>query len=138
MRLTILGLLFCAATTALGQATAPSPASPDNLWQAPLLVTPPARDFTKLPPWWQASALPPGWQASAVAPPRFLFQPKVPGAPQAETGSRLGDAEIDPKIIVHPPQSSIGVIPPGTPMAQNEYPHLQMLPIESSAGIHEK
>ena len=129
MRLPILGLLFCAATTALGQTTAPSPASPDNLWQGPLVGTPPARDFSKLPP---------GWQASLVVPPRFLYQPKVPGALQAETGSRLGDAEIDPKMVVHPPQSSIGVIPPGTPMAQNEYPHLQMLPIESSAGIHEK
>jgi hypothetical protein len=129
MRLTILGLLFCAATTVLGQATAPPPASPDGLWQGPLVVTPPARDFSKLPP---------GWQASAVVPPRFLFQPKVPGVSPAEPGGRLGDAEIDPKIIVHPPQSSIGVTPPGTPMAQNEYPHLQMLPIESSAGIHEK
>ena len=129
MRLTILGLLFCAATTALGQATAPSPASPDNLWQGPLLATPPARDFSKLPP---------GWHASAVVPPRFLFQPKAPGVPQAETGRRLGDAEIDPKIIVHPPQWSIGVIPPGTPMAQNEYPHLQMLPIEAAAPIQEK
>jgi hypothetical protein len=129
MRLTILGLLFCAATTALCQTTGPSPASPDNLWQGPLAAAPPARDFSKLPP---------GWHASPVVPPRFLFQPKAPGVPQAETGSRLGDAEIDLKIIVHPPQSSIGVIPPGTPMAQNEYPHLQMLPIEAAAPIHEK
>jgi hypothetical protein len=129
MRLTILGLLFCAATTALGQAIARSPTTPDGLWQGPLVVTPPARDFSKLPP---------GWQASAVVPPRMLYQPKVPGAPQAETGRRLGDAEIDPKIIVRPPQSSIGVTPPGTPMAQNEYPHLQMLPIEAAAEIHEK
>ena len=50
----------------------------------------------------------------------------------------MGDAEIDPKMIVHPPQSSIGVTPPGTPMALNEYPHLQMLPIETPALIHEK
>jgi hypothetical protein len=42
------------------------------------------------------------------------------------------------KIIVHPPQSSIGVNPPGTPMAQNEYPHLQMLPIEAATRIHER
>jgi hypothetical protein len=129
MRLPILGLLFCAATTALGQTTAPSPASPDNLWQGPLVGTPPARDFSKLPP---------GWHASAVVPPRILIQPGMPGQPKAAIDRRLGDAEIDPEIIVHPPQSSIGVIPPGTPMAQNEYPHLQMLPIESSAGIHEK
>jgi hypothetical protein len=129
MRLTILGLLFCAGTTALCQTSSPTPASPDGLWQGPLVVTPPARDFSKLPP---------GWHASAVVPPRFLFQPKAPGVPQAETGSRLGDATIDPKIIVHPPQSNIGVNPPGTPMAQNEYPHLQMLPIEAVPQIHDK
>jgi hypothetical protein len=129
MRLTILGLLFCAATTALGQATAPSPASPDGLWQGPLEVTPPARDFSNLLP---------GWKASAVVPWRPLIQPKMPGVAQAEIGSRLGDAEIDPKVIVHPPQSSIGVTPPGTPMAQNEYPNLQMLPIEAPTQIHEK
>jgi len=123
MRLTILGMLFCAGTTALCQTTAPPPASPDNLWQAPLVATPPARDFSKLPP---------GWQASTVVPPRFLFQPKE------ETSTRLGDAKIDPKIIVHPPQSNIGVNPPGTPMSQNEYPHLQMLPIEGAPRIHDK
>lgn len=129
MRLTILGLLFCAGTTALCQTTAPPPASSDNLWQGPLVAAPPARDFSKLPP---------GWQASAGVPPRFLFQPGIPGVPKAGTERRSGDAEIDPKIIVHPPQSSIGVIPPGNPMAQNEYPHLQMLPIEAAAPIHEK
>jgi hypothetical protein len=93
------------------------------------VVTPPARDFSKLPP---------EWHASAVVPPRFIFQPKVPGTLQAEAGGRLGDGKIDPKIIVHPPQSSIGVHPPGTPMAQNEYPHLQMLPIEAGTEIQDK
>jgi hypothetical protein len=129
MRLTIFGLLFCAGTTAHAQANAPSPAIPDRLWQTPPAVTPPARDFSKLPP---------GWHASAVVPPRILFQPGIPGLPKAETDRRLDDAEIDPKIIVHPPQSSIGVQPPGTPMAQNVYPNLQMLPIETATRIHEK
>jgi hypothetical protein len=129
MQLTILGLLFCAGTTALCQATAPSPASPGRLWQSPLVATPPARDFSKLPP---------GWQASAVVPPGFLFQPRVPGLTEAKTDRRLDDAKIDPKIIVHPPQSSIGVRPPATPMAQNEYPNLQMLPIETAPRIDKK
>ena len=129
MRLTTLGLLFCAGTTALGQTTTPSPASPDGLWQSPLVVIPPARDFSKLPP---------GWQSSAVVPPRILIQPGIPGPPKAATDRRLDNAEIDPKIIVHPPQSSIGVTPPGTPMAQKEYPHLQMLPIEAAAPVHDK
>ena len=129
MRLTILGLLFCAATTVFCQTARPSPASPDGLWEGPLVVTPPAGDFSKIPP---------GWQASAIVPWRPLIQPKVPGAPKAESGTRLGDAKIDPKIIVHPPQASIGVNPPGTPMAQNEYPHLQMLPIEADTPNQEK
>ncbi len=127
MRLITLGLLFCAGTTALCQTNAPSPITPDGLWQGPLVVTPPTRDFSKLPP---------GWQSSAVVPPRVLTQPGMP--PKAQAGRRLGDAEIDPKIIVHPPQSSVGVIPPGTPMAQTEYPHLQMLPIEAAPPIQEK
>jgi hypothetical protein len=126
MRLTILGLLFCAGTTVLCQTTPPAPAAPDGLWQGPNAVTPPARDFSKLPP---------GWQASAVVPWRALIQPK---APEAETGSRLGNAKIDPRIIVHPPQSNISVNPPGTPMAQNEFPHLQMLPIEAPTQVNEK
>jgi hypothetical protein len=67
-----------------------------------------------------------------------LIQPRILALPKAETNRRLDDAEIDPKIIVHPPQSSIGVNPPGTPMAQNEYPHLQMLPIEAATRIHQR
>jgi hypothetical protein len=80
----------------------------------------PARDFSKLPP---------GWHISDVKPlptPRMLVQPKVVAT------RRLGDAQIDPKIIVHPPATSIGELPPGTQVAQNEYPHLRLLPIEST------
>jgi hypothetical protein len=126
MRLKILGLLFCAGTTALCQTTPTAPATPDGLWQGPNAVTPPARDFSQLPP---------GWRASAVVPWRALIQPK---APEAETGSRLGDSKVDPRIVVHPPKSRIGVNPPGTPMAQNQFPHLQMLPIDAPTQIDEK
>jgi hypothetical protein len=129
MRLTILGLLLCAGPTAFCQSTAPAPGNPHSLWQTPPVVTLPPRDFSKLPP---------GWHASPVVPPRILIQPRMPGLPQAETNGRLAAPEIDPKIIVHPPQSSVGVSPPGTPVAQNEYPHLQMLPIESAPRVHEK
>ncbi len=118
MRFAILGLLLCAGTTAFCQSTAPSPATPS--WQNPLVATPPARDFSKLPP---------GWHFSGTVPPRALLQPKMLKLPKPETDRPLVGAEIDPKIVIHPPQSSIGVNPPGTPMAQNEYPHLQMRPI---------
>jgi hypothetical protein len=120
MRLAILGLLLCSGTTALCQSTAPSPATPDTLGLTPLVIAPPARDFSKLPP---------GWHFSGAVPPRILLQPKMLKLPKPDTDRPLVGAEIDPRIIVHPPQSSIGVNPPGTPMAQNDYPHLQMRPI---------
>jgi hypothetical protein len=120
MRVTILSLFFCAGTTAFCQTSAAAPAIPDNQWQPPLLVAPPPiRDFSKLPP---------GWHAIPLTPPRIMVVPKpVDTTP-------LKDAQIDPKMIVHPPASSIGVQPPGTAVAQNEYPHLRMLPIESASS----
>jgi hypothetical protein len=103
MRLTILGLLLCTGIPAFCQSG-----------------TPPALDFSKLPP---------GWRPANVAPLNTIIQTQLP-APR-----RLDNAQIDPKIIVHPPQSSVGVQPPGTPVAQNEYPHLQLVPIESAHSI---
>jgi len=41
------------------------------------------------------------------------------------------DARVDPKMVVHPPPASIGLQPPGTVIAQNEFPNLRILPIES-------
>jgi hypothetical protein len=111
LRPVILALSVCSGTTALCQSAA----------SAPLVVTPaPARDFSKLPQ---------GWHMDNVKPlptPRILVQPKV------VTTRRLGDAQIDPNMIVHPPATSIGVLPPGTQIAQNQYDHLQLQPIEST------
>jgi hypothetical protein len=42
----------------------------------------------------------------------------------------LNDAHIDPQMVVHPPKSSLGVQPPGTLVAQNQYPNLRFLPID--------
>ncbi len=117
MRLTILGLLLCTGIPSFCQSGVSAPASPYAPGQTSLVVTPPAHDFSKLPP---------GWRTTSVAPPKMLIQPQVPAA------RRLDEARIDPKMIVHPPQSSIGMQPPGIPVAQNEYPHLQVLPIESA------
>jgi hypothetical protein len=47
------------------------------------------------------------------------------------------DAQMDPRIVVHPPQSSLGVQPPGSLVAQNLYPGLQLLPIEQSRATAE-
>jgi hypothetical protein len=50
---------------------------------------------------------------------------------------RNADAQIDPGMIVRPPKSSIGVQPPGTPIAQNLYPGLRLLPIDESRKLEE-
>jgi hypothetical protein len=120
MRLTILGLLLCTGIPAFCQSGASAPPSPYASGQTLLVVTPPARDFSKLPP---------GWHPTSVAPPKMLIQPQVPAT------RRLDGAQIDPKMIVHPRQSIIGVQPPGTAVAQKEYPHLQVLPIESPNSV---
>jgi hypothetical protein len=120
MRITILSLFLLAGPIAFCQSTVPASMTPDNLGPAPLLATPPSRDFSKLPP---------GWHMPNVRP---LPTPRTVVVPKAAGTRLLGDARIDPKMIVHPPSSSIGVQPPGTQIAQNEFSHLQMLPIEST------
>ena len=66
-----------------------------------------------------------GEQAKAFVLPRISVTPRMI-APR-----RWDDARIDPKIIAHPSQSRLGVQPPGTKVAQNEYPNLLMLLIDS-------
>jgi hypothetical protein len=46
-------------------------------------------------------------------------------------------AQLDPQMVIHPPQSAIGVLPPAIPILPNIYPHLRMLYIhgeQSPAG----
>lgn len=123
MRIAILSL-FLSATTAFCQSAAPAPVTPHPVWQAPLVVPPlSGRDFSKLPP---------GWHPVPLTEPKMMLAPKTVDRP------RLGDAQIDPEIIVHPPPSSIGAQAPGTVVAQNEYPHLRVLPIDSADRALEK
>jgi hypothetical protein len=95
---------------------------------------------------WCQSAPPVGANTSSLvitAPTIFQFQKEIAKAPdrqftasaplnivlRPDIGVLQGDAQIDPKIVVHPPPSSIGAQPPGTQMAQNLYPGLEWLPI---------
>jgi hypothetical protein len=57
------------------------------------------------------SNLPPLQQFKLSDPLRPFIVPKVGITPS------LNDAQIDPKIIVHPPQSKLGVQPQGTIIA---------------------
>lgn len=119
MRLTILGLFLSFSPVAFCQTAMPAPA---NLQQRPLtppaiILIQPGRDFTRLPPNLTITSIQP----------LTILTPFDVGLP------RLGShAQIDPQIVVHPPQSSLGEQPPGTQIAQNLYPGLQMLPIEES------
>jgi hypothetical protein len=119
MRLTTLAVFLSSGTAALCQLAAPNSSNPEQHWlTAPGLAVPglaePGRDFTKIPPRWHFDFAVP------------ISRP-APGALH-----QRDDAQIDPKIIVHPPESSVGEQPPGTQLAQNLYPGLSMLPIQES------
>lgn len=116
MRLSILALLLYAGAPAFSQSATTPPVSPESLDLTPLAFTQPARVFSNLPP---------GWQAANVAPQTAVVLPKA-GAP-----SRTDNAQIDPQMIIHPPQSSIGAQSSGKLVAQNHYPNLEFLPIHA-------
>lgn len=120
MRLALLAGILFAATACLAQTIAPGlPNAAPQPWTPPSFA-PPARDFTKLPPDWGLNAPFPGAQ---------LTLPKI-----ATLGARPG-TELDPKILVHPPQAALGEQPPGTLIAQNLYPGLEFKRIrEPQAG----
>jgi hypothetical protein len=123
MRLTILALFLYTGVAAFCQSAAPVPASPEKPWRILPGATnsQPARDFSKLPQ---------EWHFTTVAP-RMKTMTILPGPLALGCGS---DAQIDPKIVAYPPQASLGEQPPGTLVAQNLYPGLQLLPIEESKG----
>ena len=115
MRLAILPLCLLAGTMAFAQTT-PAPAlNFDQIGKIPPSMTQPGYDFTRLPQ---------DWRQNLFVPPARIVRPGM-----GET-RRREDAQIDPRMIVHPPPSSIGVLPPGTLVARNIYPKLQFLPIE--------
>ena len=63
--------------------------------------------------------------------PLELFAPA-----QVAVKARSRGAEVDPRMIVRPPQASLG-LQKGIPIDQNQFANLQMLPIDSpSAAIN--
>jgi len=123
--LSLCGLFLCAGATAFCQSAANVPAQPDRPGQTPLVVIPSARDFSQLPSGWRPSN------------PMSVPQPKMLLVPAPQNAHPLNNAQIDPKMIVHPPKSSLGVQPPGTIVAQNEYPNLRIQPIETARSAVE-
>jgi hypothetical protein len=115
MRLAVLALFICGGTMATGQQTAHAPAFPEQPSLTSHGMALPSGDFAKHPPQRHFNLVVP---RSAIILPGSLRQPN--------------DAQIDPKIIVLPPQSSIGEQTPGMQVAENLYPGLKFLPIDES------
>lgn len=114
MKYATLVLLLCTTAPAVCQSATPPPPGPPQLWQTPPAPAKPWMDFSKLP------SLQPFKLSSPLR--QFIV-------PKAAAEIRWNDAQLDPKIIVHPPQSRLGLQPSGTDIATNQFPNLKFLPI---------
>jgi len=115
MRIVLGALLLGAGLPVFCQSVGTAAASPGEPGQTPptvFLLSP--KEFDKAPPLWHIT-------------PESLLKMNVPsGLGPLRKFSEL----IDPQMVVHPPQGSVGVQPPGTQVAQNLYPGLHLMPIE--------
>jgi len=109
-------LLLCMASSAVCQTVEPAPSNPLQLFQTPSAPAKPWMDFSNLPP------LQP-YKLSALLQ-RFII-------PKSGITRSSNEAQIDPKIIVHPPQSRLGIQQRGINIATNQFPNLRFLPISS-------
>ena len=116
MRIPIFALFLSAGTAAFCQSAVQIPLQPDQTWVFPPGSAQPGQNFSKLPQ---------GFQFGSVPNPTLILPITVEVPPRLKT-------QIDPKMIVHPPMSGIDGQAPGTLVAQNLYPGLQLLPIDGS------
>lgn len=108
MRITLVAALLSAGTAGLCQSGTPRPAMPEQQVLPPITILP----FNSVPR-------------------EFHLNPDIPrGSILQEKPERGRGPRIDPGMVVHPPRASIGEQAPGTPVAQNLYPGLQLLPID--------
>jgi hypothetical protein len=114
MRVSLFAFLL-GAPLAFGQAGTSAAFDPGSLGKMLSPWTATERDFSKLPRRFTLMEMP-FTQLYRPAP-----KPLIP----------LGDASIDPQIIVHPPQSgTASQPPPGTAITQNQFRGLEYLPIQ--------
>lgn len=106
MKCVALALLLPAAAFAFGQSSPSNPFDPGKLFQMP-----PAPH-------------------SGVSPWTMDFRKPLPSAAGIGLGQQLGHMEIDPRIIVHPPQASFAQQTPREPVSRKLYPNLKLLPVE--------
>jgi hypothetical protein len=117
MRTAVLCFALTAGTVAFAQSSPAKPAEPFKLELTPPSVNQSRPDLQGF----RADLHPSSkqlWKTFTISGPRQL--------------QRKDSAQIDPGMIVRPSQSSIGAQPPGTPIAQNLYPGLRLLPIEET------
>jgi hypothetical protein len=121
MRAGILVLTLFIGAAAFGQSNAAVPTSTFKLELTPPAIVQPTADFSKP-------------HTDVHAPSAQLW--KSFAMPGSRVVRQRDDAQIDPGMIIRPPKSSIGVQLPGTPIAQNLYPGLRLLPIEEAGAKH--
>ena len=113
MRIAILAVFLSSGSAAFCQVTSTAPSQPNQTWVI-------QEDGTKAVEIGDAS---PDLKFKFDPSQTLIFPKTVEIAPTFK-------AQIDPKMIVHPPKS--GEQAPGTLVAQNLYPGLQLLPIDGS------
>ncbi len=116
MRIAIFALFLSSGLAAFCQLPSPAPLQPNRSWVFPPGSAQPGQDISKLPRDFHFSFVP---QQPLILPKTVEIPPTF-------------KAQIDPKMIVHPPKSGIGEQAPGTLVAQNLYPGLQLLPIDGA------
>jgi hypothetical protein len=112
MRAALLVLSLCGGTVVFAQT---NPAKPANSFK--LELTQPAADASNYRAFLHGSNTE-LWKAFAI--------------PGTRAFQQRNNAQIDPGFILHPPNSSVGVQPPGIPIEQDLYPGLRLLPIDES------
>jgi hypothetical protein len=118
MRIAIFAVFLSSGLAAFGQWPSPIPSQPNQTW----VISPEDQK-----PGQETGGALPGLKFK-FDPSQTLILPKT-----VEIPSML-KAQIDPKMIVHPRKSGIGEQAPGTFVAQNLYPGLQLLPVGGSKG----
>jgi hypothetical protein len=113
MRIVVIAVLLGTGVPGFCQSAGTAPPSFENEKKDPPTVVPPQTEIGKEPP------------VCHITLDGLLKMNVPPGIGRV----RMPSPPADSAMIVHPPQASMGVQPPGTAVAQNLYPGLELMPI---------